>query len=264
MRVFVTGASGNVGRTIIRAMKDYPEFELVGGWCRKSGIDLGLLAGIEAKGVLTAKSLSLGLAESLPDVVIDFSVTPILEQNMKEYLNFGLNAVIGTTGLTDDQFAPFIKGVEERGLRWAAIANYGLGISFVQDFIKLVREYYPYISIVDRHHENMANAPSGTAADLACAAEGESGQVASKESYPGVLAGKVHGVQVVSQRLPWPGPFSEHEVLLGRRDEIIKITVTDHTSDIYTDGVYLTAQTLPLLPPGSFVRSLSEIRNYPR
>ena len=36
------------------------------------------------------------------------------------------------------------------------------------------------------------------------------------------------------------------------------------TSDIYTDGVYLTAQTLPLLQPGSFVRSLSEIRNYPR
>ena len=183
---------------------------------------------------------------------------------MKEYLNFGLNAVIGTTGLTDEQFAPYIRGVEERGLRWAAITNYGLGISFVQDFIKLIREYYPYVSIIDRHHEKMANAPSGTAADLAHAAKGENGQVDSKESYPGVLAGKVHGVQVISQRLPWPGPFSEHEVLLGRHDEVIKITVTDYTSDIYTDGVYLTAQTLPLLPPGSFVRSLSEIRNYPR
>lgn len=87
MRVFITGASGNVGRTIIRSMKDYPAFELAGGWCRQSGKDMGLLAGIEANGVLTAESLSSGLAGSLPDVVIDFSVTPILEQNMKEYLN---------------------------------------------------------------------------------------------------------------------------------------------------------------------------------
>ena len=262
MRVFVAGASGNVGRTIIRTMNEYDGFELAGGWCSQSGKDLGVLTGIEPTGITTTDDIAAGLRESSPDIVIDFSAAPVLESNMREYLNQNLNAVIGTTGLTDAQFEPYAKAVAEKGLRWAAIANYGLGISFAEDFVKLIREHYPYVSIIDRHHENMANAPSGTAAGLAKAAEGKNGAVASKESYPGVLAGNICGIQVVSQRMPWPGPYSEHEIMLGRKDETIKITVTDYTSDIYMDGVFLTARNLHLMPKGTFARSLSEVRKY--
>ncbi len=262
MRVFVAGASGNVGRTIIRSMSEYDGFELVGGWCRQAGSDLGVLAGITPIGIAATDNLAEGLRASSPDIVIDFSAAPALESNMQEYLAQSLNVVIGTTGLTDAQYEPYAEAVAKHGLRWAAIANYGLGISFAEDFIRTVKEHYPYVSIIDRHHENMANAPSGTAAGLAKAAEGKKGGIASRESYPGVLAGNICGTQVIAQRMPWPGPYSEHEIMLGRKDEIIKITVTDYTSDIYMDGVFLTAGTLPLMPPGTFARSLSEVRKY--
>ena len=88
--------------------------------------------------------------------------------------------MIGNTGLTDEDLAPFVKEVKEKGLRWAVIPNYGLGITLVMDFIKKVRGYYPYISIIDRHFPGMANAPSGTAASLAKASSGGEAQVASK------------------------------------------------------------------------------------
>jgi len=262
IRVFVTGASGNVGRTIVRTIQKLEGFELAGGWCREVGEDLGTLAGIKPLGVVAASSLGEGLAASKPDVVIDFSATPLLEGNMSSYINTGLNAIIGTTGLTDEQLAPYEKEVAAKGLRWAVIPNYGLGINLVSDFIKKAREYYPFVTITDRHTNEMANAPSGTAAALALSAsEGDFGEVKSRESYPGVLGGKIHGVQVFSQRLPWPGPYSAHEITLARKDEIIRVTVEDHTSDIYMDGLFLTAGKISGFPAGSFVRSLSEVMN---
>ncbi len=260
IRVFLAGASGNVGRTIVRTIREVDGLELVGGWCKEAGEDLGKLAGIEPSGVIATDDIEKGLAASSPDLVIDFSATQALENNLRTYLKHGLNVVVGTTGLSDEQFEPFRKEVAAKGLRWAAIPNYGLGISLVSQFIKEARKYYPYVSIVDQHQEKMANAPSGTAAALAKAAsEGATGEVASRETYPGVLGAKIAGVQVLSQRLPWPGPYSGHEITLGRKDEIIRISVQDYTSDIYMDGLFLTARRIASFPAGAFVRDLAEV-----
>ena len=259
MKIFVSGASGNVGKTLVRTMQGLDWAELVGGWCREDGEDLGELAGIGTLGIKATNDLKAGIEATDPDIVIDFSATPVLPGNLKIYAEKGLNAVIGTTGLTDEDLEPFIKEVKKKGLRWSVIPNYGLGISLVSEFIKKVRQYYPYISIIYRHFPGMANAPSGTAASLAKAFGKDQGPVESREVYPGVLGAKISGVPVLSQRLPWPGPYSEHEVLLGRKDEIIRISVEDHTSDIYMDGVFLTVKKLPEMAPGTFVRELSEI-----
>lgn len=259
MRIFVSGASGNVGKTLVRTIMKLDWPELVGRWCKETGEDLGELAGIGTIGIKATDDLKAGIEASNPDIVIDFSATPVLPGNLRLYAEKSLNAVIGTTGLTDEDLAPFVKEVKEKGLRWAVIPNYGLGITLVMDFIKKVRGYYPYISIIDRHFPGMANAPSGTAASLAKASSGGEAQVASKEVYPGVLGAKISDIPVFSQRMPWPGPYSEHEVLLGRQDEIIRISVQDHTSDIYMDGVFLTVKKLPKMAPGTFVRELSDI-----
>lgn len=260
IKIFVTGASGNVGSTVVRTIQTLTDFQLVGGWAREAGADVGTVAGIKPLDLKITPLLDEGLAVAKPDVVIDFSATPILESNIKSYLKAGLNAVVGTTGLTDEQLEPVKKEIVSKGLRWAIIPNYGLGISLVSEFIKKVRKYYPFVTIVDQHTNEMANAPSGTAAALAQAASEDSfGEVASKESYSGVLGGKIYGVPVFSQRLPWPGPYSAHEITLARQDEIIKIAVQDYTSDIYMDGVFLTAKKIADLPAGTLVRSLAEI-----
>jgi 4-hydroxy-tetrahydrodipicolinate reductase len=260
IRVFVTGASGNVGGTIVRTIQQRDGFELAGGWCRETGEDIGTLAGIKPLGIKAAATLDAGLAESKPDVVIDFSATPILESNLKSYVAAGLNVVVGTTGLTDEQLEPFRREVAAKELRWAVIPNYGLGVALVSDFIKNARKYYPYVTVTDQHTNEMANAPSGTAVALAQAASGETaGPVASRETYPGVMGANIGGVQILSQRLPWPGPYSGHEISLARKDEVIRVTIQDFTSDIYMDGVFLTAGKISSFPAGAFVRSLGEV-----
>lgn len=260
IRVFVAGVTGNVGRAIVKTIQNKAGFELAGGWAKETGLDVGTAAGGKPLGMTILPTLAEGLAASRPDIVMDFSAAPVLESNMRAYLDAGLDAVIGTTGLTEEQLAPYKAEAAKRGVRWAVIPNYGLGINLVSDFIKKVRKYYPYITITDQHTNEMANAPSGTAALLAAeaAAAGARGSVGSKETYPGVLGADIAGVPVFSQRMPWPGPYSGHEITLARKDEVIKITVQDFTSDIYMDGIFLTAQKLAGLPAGTFLRSLSE------
>ena len=51
IKIFVTGASGNVGKTIVRTARTMDDFELAGGWCAEAGLDIGSLAGIEPLGI---------------------------------------------------------------------------------------------------------------------------------------------------------------------------------------------------------------------
>jgi len=259
-KIFVSGASGNVGRLLVRHVLERDGFELAGGYCRECGEDLGVLAGGNPAGILACADLREGLLKSKAGLVIDFTHASVLMEHLAVYADLGLDAVIGTTGLSEEDFLRVESIVSEKGLRWAIISNYGLGINLVMDFMARAKEFYPYLSITDRHHPAMGNAPSGTAAMLARSVpEGQRGTVQSREVYEGVLGGKIAGIPVHSERLPYPAPFSEHEIVLGRQDEIIRITVSDFTSEIYMDGVFLAASRISDLPPGTLVRTLSEL-----
>ena len=256
-RVFVSGASGNVGKLVVKNVLEREGLELAGGWCRESGEDLGTLAGTGQAGVVSSSDLASGIRDSSPDVVVDFTSTVILMENLKTYADAGVDAVIGTTGLTEEDMVKVEELVKEKGLRWTVISNYGLGINLVMDFMKMARKYYPYVTVTDRHHVRMANAPSGTAATLAnVASAGPEGEIESREVFPGVTGARIAGIPVTSQRLPCPGPYSEHEVTLGRQDEIVRITVQDFSSEIYMDGVFLAVEKIGSLPPGTLVKTL--------
>lgn len=258
-KIFVSGASGNVGATIIRFINSRENLELAGGFCKEDGEDLGLLAGLPELGLKATNNLEAGITASKPDVVIDFSATPILKQNLEVYLKHGLKAVIGTTGLNADEIEELRARVLKQGLRWAVIPNFGLGISLISEFIKTARKYYPYATVTDQHHVQMANAPSGTAAALAeLLAESPQGEVKSVEVYPGVLGADIAGIPVFSERLPLPGPYSNHIITLGRKDEIIKIEVTDFTSDVYMDGVFIAAAKLESSDQPCFLTTMAE------
>ena len=259
-KVFVSGASGNVGKMVAAAVIARSDMELVGGFCLEEGRDLGVLAGGESVGVAATSDLAAGLKAAAPDVVIDFTSATVLMENLKVYAELGIDAVVGTTGLSDGDFAEVDRMVADKGLRFAIIPNFGLGITLVLDFLEKARQFYPYVSIVDRHPATMANAPSGTAAMLAQSIpEGPDGEVASSETYPGVLGADIAGYQVVSQRMPYPGPFSEHEITIGRDDEVIRVTVSDFTSSVYLDGIFLAADKVATAPGGTLFRKLAEV-----
>ena len=259
IRLFVAGASGNVGHLVVREALSREDVDLVGGTCLEAGTDLGTLAGTDPVGLRAVADLEEGLAACSPDVVVDFTSAAVLRDHLDLYLRRGQDAVVGTTGFPEEDLPELKARVEERGLRLALIANFGLGINLVMDFLEKVREHYPYASIQDRHTASMANAPSGTAGLLAAAAGEPSGEVLSREVVPGVLGGRSFGVPVFSQRMPYPGPFSEHEITLGRPDEILRVTVTDFSSSVYLEGIFRAVRGLGALPPGTLARRLGDL-----
>jgi 4-hydroxy-tetrahydrodipicolinate reductase len=260
IRVFVSGVSGNVGRLVTGAVMDAADLELRGGWCLESGADLGILAGRGASGVTVAPNLRAGIEAADPEVIVDFTATPALKGNLETYRALRRDMVIGTTGLDDAERAALGERVVAEGLRWAVIPNYGLGIALVREFLRKARAFFPYATVTDRHPATMANAPSGTALMLAAdLAEGPEGPVESREVLPGVLGGEAGPVRIHSERMAYPGPFSEHRIDLGRPDERISVTVTDFSSSVYLDGILLAVRRIRELPPGTFVTSLSDL-----
>lgn len=257
MRLFISGATGNVGRLLVRAVLGEADLELAGGFCAEGTVDLAAFQGLSPCGVTGHDDLARGLDETEPEAVIDFTSTPIVMDNLRLYAERGLDAVIGTTGFDEAMMAEAKALAASKGLRWVVIANYGLAINLVADFLERVRAHYPYVSIIDRHPARMANAPSGTALTLAEAASGEAGPVESRPVIDDVLGASREGCQILSQRLPYPGSYSEHEITLGRPDELIRITVQDFSSAVYVPGVLLALRGLPKIPKGTIVTSLS-------
>lgn len=259
-RIFLSGASGNVGKALVREIASGGEFELAGGWCREAGEDLGTLAGIAPVGVKASASLEEGVSVSKPDIVVEFSAAAVMKENLECYLRLGADAVIGTTGLKPDKLAELGARAVSQGLRWSALPNYALGINLVAKFLREARAYYPYASVTDRHPAEMGNAPSGTAAMLAgILSEREAGTIRSKETYDGALGADIGGTQVFAERLSYPGPFSGHTIRLARKDEVITISVDDFSSGVFTGGVLMAVRKLLSSPRGVFITSFDEL-----
>jgi 4-hydroxy-tetrahydrodipicolinate reductase len=256
IKVFVSGATGNVGSQLVQALVKSGEFDFVGGFCTEEGAELGSDKNGEV--IYGTSDLKKGLEASGADVVVDFTSARIIMENLKAYAAAGVNAVIGTTGFTEEMLDEARELANGSGARWAVISNFGLAVNLLMDFLTTARKYYPHVSIIDRHPAQMANAPSGTAVTLARAlSDGPEVSMQSQEVIPGVLGGKEQGVQIFSQRLPYPGPYSEHEVVLGRQDEIIRITVQDFSSAVYVDGVFLALRKIGDFPQGTLVTEFS-------
>ncbi|MFP4482913.1 MAG: 4-hydroxy-tetrahydrodipicolinate reductase [Thermovirgaceae bacterium] len=257
IKVFVSGATGNVGSQLVKALVKSEDLDLAGGFCTEEGAELG--SNKNGDTVYGTSDLTGGLNASGADVVVDFTSTRIIMENLRIYASAGVDAVIGTTGFSEQMLAEARELANGSGTRWAVISNFGLGINLLLDFLKTARKHYPHVSVIDRHPARMANAPSGTAVALARAlSEGPQGNVQSQEVIPGVLGGKEQGVQILSQRLPYPGPYSEHEVVLGRQDEVIRINVQDFSSGVYVDGVFLALRKIGEFPRGTLVTEFSE------
>jgi 4-hydroxy-tetrahydrodipicolinate reductase len=227
-RIAVVGAAGRMGREVCRAAIEDESFELVGGvvepGAEEVGTDLGEICGMGRLGV-PATTHPPDAAEAL----IEFT-TP---EATVEHLSFRRPVVIGTTGLSEEQ----LQRVEEAAERVAVVIapNMSVGVSLVREVVRELSEKLggDYdIEVVEAHHRNKVDAPSGTALLLAWAAAegrgrdlddvavyGREGRAARKEGEIGIHA--LRGGAVVGEhRVIYYGVGEEVEVVhrvLSRR-----------------------------------------------
>ena len=244
IRVFVAGASGKVGQEVIRTILKQDDLLLVGAAdTRHQGMDVGFVAGAPRVGVDITGPLDIdGLRESRADVLVDFTNPQSVLKNAKTALMAGVIPVIGTTGLDEAEIREIRDLVEKEHVGAFIAPNFAIGAILMMRFARETAKYLPNVDIIELHHDQKLDAPSGTAiktAESILAVRGPmvQGHPNEYEKIPGARGGDLGGIHIHSVRLP--GLIAHQEVIFGGLGQSLTIRHDSYNRESFMPGVML-------------------------
>ncbi|MDQ2995331.1 MAG: 4-hydroxy-tetrahydrodipicolinate reductase [Pseudomonadota bacterium] len=222
LRVAVNGAKGKMGTTTVEAIRQAQNFELVGAF--------------DHDVVLTD-----AIKNCDAQIVVDFTTANSAFENAKIIIASGAHPVIGTTGFTPEQIAELTTLCTHKNLGAIIAPNFSIAALLMMRTAKECAKYLPDVEIIETHHENKADAPSGTAiktAELIASARTSSpSEAKSKELLPGALGAIKNGIRIHSLRLP--GFVAQQEVIFGSQGESLHIKHNTTDRSAFMPGVLL-------------------------
>ncbi|MFE0427497.1 4-hydroxy-tetrahydrodipicolinate reductase [Streptomyces sp. NPDC058953] len=234
LRVAVIGAKGRIGSEAVRAVAAADDMELVAALGRGDRLESLVDAGAEAVVELTTPASVLGN--------LDFCV------------RHGIHAVVGTTGWTEDRLAQLGTSLAASPGTGVLIApNFSIGAVLTMKFAQAAARWFESVEVVELHHPNKADAPSGTAtrtAQLIAAARADAGLGAQPDATVTALDGArgadVDGVPVHAVRLR--GLLAHQEVLLGGEGETLTIRHDSLHHSSFMPGILLGVRRIGSVP----------------
>ena len=237
MKVGVSGAGGRMGATVCRAVALDPDLELV------AAVDPGA-AGATIED-LTISAEPKAFADAGAEVVVDFTVADSARRTVPWLAMHGIHAVVGTTGLTDDDLAAFGEEFGHGGPNCIVAANFSISAVLMMRFAEVAAPYFDTAEIIELHHDAKADAPSGTAlvtADkMAAASASWSEDPTRTEVLPGARGGLgPAGIRVHSVRMR--GMVAHQEVILGALGQTLTIRQDSYDRESFMPGVILACK----------------------
>ncbi|MGN6251907.1 MAG: 4-hydroxy-tetrahydrodipicolinate reductase [Marmoricola sp.] len=234
MRVGVLGALGKVGREVCAAVEAADDLELVARI--DADDDLSTLTGAGA------------------EAVVDFTHPDVVMDNLAFCIEHGIDAVVGTTGFDEDRLARLRDQLGASPRSGVLVApNFSIGALLMMRFAVEAARFYESVEIVELHHPDKADAPSGTArrtAQLVAAARREAGMGptpdATSTSLEGARGADVDGIRVHGLRIR--GMVAHQEVVLGAAGETLTIRHDSLDRVSFTPGVLLGLRAIGSRP----------------
>jgi 4-hydroxy-tetrahydrodipicolinate reductase len=221
IRVGVIGYRGRMGSETCRAVE------------ADSGLELAATIGRD-------DDLS-GLSSAAVDAAVDFTTATAVMDNVRFLLEVGIHAVVGTTGLDEDRLDRIHAWASDSDANVIVAPNFALGAALMMTFARKAAPFFSSAEIVERHHENKADAPSGTAMRTASLMNEErSGgwfEPRGSESLPGSRGGDVGGIRIHSLRVA--GSVAHQEVIFGGAGETLTIRHDSLDRSSFMPGVVL-------------------------
>lgn len=243
IKVAISGAAGRMGSETVRAVSRESEFKLVAAIDKyRVGEDMGLVAGIEALGVTVEPDLETALRNSQPDVVVDFTNPESVLANIELALQCGVRPVIGTTGLSEANIATIDEWCHQANLACLIAPNFAIGAILMMRFAVEAAKYLPHVEIIELHHDQKLDAPSGTAIKTAEAINKvresfRQGHFNEEEKIEGARGGDYEGMRIHSVRLP--GFVAHQEVIFGGLGQILTLRHDSINRESFMPGVIL-------------------------
>lgn len=242
IRVGVIGAGGRMGSTVCSAVAADPEVELVAAVDpHYQGLDLRTATGVDAD--LGVSAGLDALVDRGVEVAVDFTEREAGRENLRFLASAGIHAVVGTTGFTEDDLARFRKDFDRSN---ALIApNFAIGAVLMMRFAELAAPYFDSAEVIELHHDNKVDAPSGTAMltveRMARASEQWSEDPTRSVVLEGTRGGEgPEGIRVHSVRLR--GLVAHQEVLLGTTGQTLSIRHDSIDRTSFMPGVLLAVK----------------------
>jgi len=229
IKVGVLGAKGRMGAEVCRAVEAADGLELV------VGVDVG-----DERDALTDA-----------EVVVDFTTPGAVMDNLKWCVERGLHVVVGTTGFDDARIAEVEALVATNsGVGVVVAPNFGIGAVLMMRFAAAAAPHFESVEIIELHHPQKIDAPSGTArrtAEMIAAARGDQRSPdATTQEVAGARGADVGNVRIHAVRLA--GLVAHQEVLLGGHGETLTIRHDSLTRESFMPGVLLAVRSVASRP----------------
>lgn len=238
IRVAVCGARGRMGQEVVQTVLHQPDMRLVGL------VDVADV-GRDIGGLVVQADVAAVLEGA--DVVVDFTRGDAAPRNVMTAIGRGVACVVGTTGISTDDLQRIGSTAVEKSTPVLVAPNFALGAVLMMRFAAEAARHYEWAEIVELHHENKRDAPSGTAlrtADLMLVGRDNGGAFQEvrdeKETLAGARGARRGGIRIHSVRLP--GLVAHQEVILGGTGETLTIRHDSMSRASFMPGVMIAVR----------------------
>lgn len=247
IRVGVIGALGKMGKEVIKAVIAEDDLELVMAVdIVRVGEDIGGIVVTKDSGIKIQDNLSEAIVSCKPDVVVDFTQPNTIFKNATLCLSQKVNSVIGTTGLSDEEINKLQELSEANKTSCLIAPNFTTGAVLMMMFAKQAAKYFDNAEIIELHHNQKKDAPSGTAiktAKLMAEANDNfsTNNCAEVELIQGARGANADSnIRIHSVRMP--GYIASQEVVFGADGQIFKIKHDTMDRSCYMAGVLMAVR----------------------
>lgn len=253
IKVAVAGINGRMGKAFVQAFLNDPVIKIVGAWGRENagyvGLDIAQVAEVAGggrAGILVSSGFIECVAACAPEVILDLTQAEAAWKTATSAIGKGIRPVIGTSGLSQTHLKELGILAEKNMVGAMVVPNFSVGAVLMMEFARQAGRFIPNVEIVEMHHTQKIDAPSGTATHTANKlAESRNHynakRVEEKELMPGARgAVNSSGVRIHSLRLP--GMISHQEVLFGSEGELLTIKHDSFNTKCFIEGERMAIQ----------------------
>lgn len=241
IRVIVAGASGKMGSEALRMIKKQEDLTLVG--CidlHHDGKAVKEIEGLPNFDALFYNDLNKCVQAVEADVLIDLTSPEVGYRHTKIALENGIRPVVGTTGFTKEQLIELKTLAKDNQIGAVIAPNFAIGAVLMMEFSKWAAKYFPDVEIIEKHHDQKLDAPSGTAIKTAELIQEErkkkaQGHPDEQETIQGARGADYDGMRIHSVRLP--GLVAHQEVIFGGPGENLTIQHDSFHRESFMSGI---------------------------
>lgn len=243
LKICVAGATGWAGSALSKGIIHAADMELVAGISRSNaGKTIGEILGVEGLATPIFGRIEDAF-ETHPDVFVEYTKPDSAKHHILSALRNGAHVVVGTSGLSNEDYAEIDEAAKEVNRGVLAVGNFALTVVLLQKFAEMAAKYIPHWEIIDFAHADKKDVPSGTARELAnrLSQIRESKLEVPLENIGGpreTRGARLQGTQVHSVRLP--GYVISVDVIFGMPDQKLILRHESGTSaEPYVNGALL-------------------------